>query len=62
MHFSNGTKATFCRNLDGSVTTNNVTFEKDGSINFFVGLLSDLKKEWWIDGRMVQDWDEVNRP
>lgn len=60
MHFSNGVKATYCRNLDGSVTANNLTFQGDGSINFFIGSFDLLKKQWCVDGRAVTDWNAIN--
>jgi hypothetical protein len=50
VHFSNGAKATYARTPDG-VDCTNVIFDSDGSINFMVGLLDDLRAVWLIDGR-----------
>lgn len=61
MHFSNGVRATYNRNLDGSITANNIMFKADGSVDFFVGSLDMLKNEWCIDGIRVEDWEAVNR-
>jgi hypothetical protein len=52
VHFSNGNKATYSRTEKGTECTN-ITLEKDGSINFFVGSLDDLEQVWKIDGEPV---------
>ena len=59
IHFSNGTKATFSRTESG-VDCRNITIENDGSINFFVGLISDLKPVWKVNGVPVVDWEALN--
>ena len=51
VHFSNGNKATYARTPKGTDATN-VMFEKNGSINFFVGSLDELTKEWKVDGKI----------
>lgn len=50
VHFSNGSKATYSRTENG-VESTNVLFERDGSINFMVGLLDALKPEWKVNGQ-----------
>ena len=50
VHFSNGDKATYSRTAEG-VECTNILFESDGSINFMVGLIDDLKPEWKINGQ-----------
>lgn len=50
VHFSNGNKATYTRKPEG-VECINCLFESDGSINFMVGSLDDLTKEWKVDGK-----------
>ncbi len=57
MHFSNGTKATYNRNIDTSIDAVNITFEIDGNINFFIGSFDELKREWQINGTKVKEWD-----
>ena len=54
VHFSNGSKATYSRTIQG-VTCTNVTFESDGSINFMVGLIDALCPEWKVDGKPFED-------
>lgn len=53
IHFSNGTKATFIREPE-SVTAINILFEQDGTVNFMVGNLNRLTKEWKINGHIYQ--------
>lgn len=50
IHFSNGTKATLIKEPE-SVTATNILFEKDGTINFMVGNLDKLTKEWKVNGK-----------
>ena len=54
VHFSNGNKATFARRPDG-VTCTNVMIQKDGSINFFVGSLDQLKPTWMVNGSPYEE-------
>ncbi len=54
IHFSNGAKATYSRTEKG-VECTNVLFERDGSINFMVGLLDALRPEWKINGRPYEE-------
>lgn len=56
MHFSNGSKATFTRR-GGKVNAINLTFERDGQVNFMVGLLDALEPIYKINGRPVLDWE-----
>ncbi len=49
VHFSNGSKATYSRTKEGTNCTN-VRFEKDGSINYFIGSREDLEPVWKING------------
>jgi hypothetical protein len=53
VHFSNGVSARFLRSPDG-VDLKNVTIQKDGTINFFVGPLYELQKKYVVDGREVE--------
>lgn len=53
VHFSNGVSARFERSPDG-VDLTNVTIQKDGTINFFVGPLYELKQKYVVDGREVE--------
>lgn len=48
-HFSNGQKAFFERH-PYSINSSNLSFENDGSINFFVGDLSKLEGVWKVNG------------
>ena len=50
VHFSNGNKSTFSRTAEG-VEFCNITIQRDGSIDFFVGLLNALKPIWMVDGK-----------
>lgn len=56
MHFSNDSKATFTREPE-NVKAMNISFNKDGSVNFFVGDLDKLKKEWRVNG---ENFDEIS--
>lgn len=51
LHFSNGSKATFVRNADGSYELCNLWPQSDGTLNFNCGLINALRKEYLIDGR-----------
>jgi hypothetical protein len=53
VHFSNGISARFQRSPDG-VDLKNVTIQPDGTINFFVGPLYELKQKYIVDGREVE--------
>lgn len=53
VHFSNGVSARFERSPKG-VHLTNVTIQKDGTINFFVGPLYELKHKYVVDGRDVE--------
>jgi hypothetical protein len=50
VHFSNGHIAKFTREPE-KVEAINLHFNPDGSINFFVGNLDELKEEWLVDGK-----------
>ena len=58
MHFSNGSRATYTRRKSGTDATN-ITFERDGGINFMVGLLTALEPVWKINGEPVTDWNAL---
>jgi hypothetical protein len=51
VHFSNGQKALFERH-DGLVTSTNLSIERDGSVNFFVGDLTQLERTWKVNGEI----------
>jgi hypothetical protein len=53
VHFSNGNSARFQRSAEG-VDLKNVTIQPDGTINFFVGPLYELKQKYVVDGREVE--------
>jgi hypothetical protein len=53
VHFSNGVSARFQRSPEG-VDLMNVTIQKDGTINFFVGPLYELKQKFVVDGQEVE--------
>jgi hypothetical protein len=57
VHFSNGNKATYTRSEKGTEVINH-HWNRDGTINFFVGSLDALEKVWKIDGVPV---DEFNK-
>lgn len=59
VHFSNGTKATYRRDTAGADACN-LMFKKDGTIDFFCGLLDALEPRWKVDGVPVESWDELN--
>lgn len=50
VHFSNGQVAKFSREPE-KVEAINLHFEDDGSINFFVGPIDELKSIWLVDGK-----------
>lgn len=54
VHFSNGSIAKFSREPE-KVEAINLHFEEDGSINFFVGSLDDLKPIWLLNGKPFQE-------
>jgi hypothetical protein len=53
VHFSNGSKATYSRTERGIECTN-ILFESDGSINFMVGLVNELRPEWKVNGLLFK--------
>lgn len=53
VHFLAGSSARFRRATAG-VDVMNVIFKRDGTINFMVGLLDAVKKQYVVDGREVQ--------
>jgi hypothetical protein len=60
VHFSNGNKATYQRTKDGTKAVN-LSFDKDGTINFFVGSLDELEKVWKVNGREIADWSSLEK-
>ena len=58
VHFSNGTAARFHRRREG-VEALNLVFERDGTINFFVGLRDALGRRYVVDGQEVQFGDQM---
>jgi len=54
VHFSNGQVAKFTRETD-KVEAINLSFDDDGSINFFVGNLDKLTKQWMLNGKPFED-------
>ncbi|MBI4686027.1 MAG: hypothetical protein HY755_12660 [Nitrospirae bacterium] len=58
VHFSNGNKATYTRQLSERRAIN-LTFDQDGRINFMVGNLDALEKIWKVNGHPVTDWDAL---
>ena len=55
MHFPNGSRATYARRRSGIEATN-LFFERDGGVNFQIGLLDRCEPVWKIDGQPVEDW------
>lgn len=53
VHFSNGTHAIFERHKE-NVNATNIIFEEEG-INFFIGNIDALKKEWLVNGQKFED-------
>ncbi len=60
IHFSNGSKATYTRQASG-IQAVNLRPEKGGTINFFCGSIDQLESAWKVDGRVVTDWDSINK-
>jgi hypothetical protein len=58
VHFSNNTIAKFNRTKNG-VEASNFSFGKDGSVSFFVGNKSSLKKEWVYNGIGVKNFADL---
>ncbi|MDP1760219.1 MAG: hypothetical protein Q8L01_02090, partial [Candidatus Woesebacteria bacterium] len=54
MHFSNGQVATYQREID-KVIAENLSFEDDGSVNFFVGMFSDMKPMYMLNGKQFEE-------
>ncbi|MFZ3591883.1 hypothetical protein ACOI1C_22420 [Bacillus sp. DJP31] len=52
VHFSNGQRTYFERH-PYSINSCNLFLEKDGSINFFVGDLSELERVWKVNGKEI---------
>lgn len=59
VHFSNGTKATYRRDVAGADACN-LMFKRDGTIDFFCGLLDALVPVWKVDGVPVESWEILN--
>jgi hypothetical protein len=57
VHFSNGSSARFHRAPAG-VDLMNVVIQKDGTINFMVGLLDALQDRYMVDGKEVYFGDK----
>jgi hypothetical protein len=55
MHFSNASRATYARRKSGIEATN-LVFERDGGINFQIGMLERCEPGWKINGHAVEDW------
>ena len=60
MHFSNGSSAHYIRSREKSEAMN-LVFERDGTINFQVGLIDELGPVWKVNGKPVSDWDGLNK-
>jgi hypothetical protein len=58
IHFSNGSSASFSRTERG-VNGENLFWESDGSMNWFVGDLNLLEPVWKINGEVVTDWKKI---
>jgi hypothetical protein len=58
VHFSNGSRSTYTRRRSG-IEAINLTFEKDGGINYMVGLIDAMEPVWKINGQPVQDWGSL---
>ncbi len=54
VHFSNGNSATFTR-TDDSTSAMNVSPQQDGTVNFMVGMLDELKPEWRIKDKRLYE-------
>lgn len=54
VHFANDNKAAYARTSEG-VECTNIIFEADGSINFMVGLLDELRPEWRVNGKPYEE-------
>lgn len=61
VHFSNGSKATFTRRASG-VEAINLSFGRNGEVEFFVGSLDDLESVYKVNGVAVDDWDALEEP
>ena len=44
------------RNMEIARCQPNFTFERDGGIDFQIGLLDKCEPVWKIDGQPVEDW------
>jgi hypothetical protein len=60
LHFSNGELASYRRTRTGSEPLN-VVPQRDGTINFFCGVLSDREAIWKVNGVPVTDWDALEK-
>lgn len=54
VHFSNGQTAKFLRQPE-KVEAVNLMFEHDGSVNYFVGSIDQLTKQWLVDGKPYEE-------
>lgn len=52
VHFSNGSHAEFAR-LPKGTDALNITFERDGQVNYFVGSLDHSRKEWRVGNKRL---------
>jgi hypothetical protein len=58
IHFSNGSNASFIRDSSG-IKPINISQENDGTINYFVGDLNKLENKWKVNGKIIDDWDNL---
>jgi hypothetical protein len=59
VHFSNGSKATWMRRREsGTIGSENIAVDANG-VSMHVGMISELKPIWKIDGVPVEDWDAL---
>lgn len=58
VHFSNGSEATFSRTRSG-IEAINLSFEQDGTVNFFSGNLDKLEPVWKVNGERILDWNAL---
>lgn len=54
VHFSNGSSAEFTRRPEGTRAVN-ISFDDDGQINYWVGSLDELCKEWRVVDRRLHE-------
>jgi len=58
VHFSNGHIATFKRSKHG-VTAENLSFDNEGAVGYFVGMTDELNKVWVWNKKLVDDWNAL---